>query len=118
MKRFCMDTEDGYFGQEEDFANGIFMVGSWDNDEIIQQYTGLKDRNGKEIYEGDIVTTIYDLAVGEVRHYVETASYRIFTKTNLYPLVTVRVVEGSSEFRLVNVYDEVVGNVCENPELL
>lgn len=86
---------------------------------IVQQYTGLTDKNGKEIYEGDIVKTIYDdeLSTGAVMYHCELGAYRIKTKKHLLPIVTHRFVE-DKPIGLITVADKVIGNIFENPELL
>jgi len=87
---------------------------------VIQQFTGLKDKNGKEIYEGDIVNTIYPndppLNIGDVIFYKETCAFRIKTIKQLLPIVTLRFVDDKPQ-GLLQVADEVVGNIFENPEL-
>lgn len=74
----------------------------------VGQYTGLKDKTGKAIYEGDIVTGLFDHTdiIGHII-YGSDATFFIYRK-GLYGI------------GLNNAEDwlEVIGNIYENPELL
>ena len=80
----------------------------------IMQYTGLKDKNGKEIYEGDIVKYKfpYDKRLKHISpvKFLETeASFGIKDRYgNEIPLYTISA----------NNYFEVIGNIYENKNLL
>lgn len=101
-------------------------------DLIVMQFTGLFDKNGKEIYEGDIVlltsleiTPVTDDGNGPLEE-VKTLS-RVEFENGCFG---VYVLEDSSEFgagfsafadisKDIGLDDlEVVGNIYENPELL
>lgn len=70
----------------------------------IMQYTGLKDKNGKEIYEGDIVLWID--SKGNKRQnkvFFERGAFRL--RNTYFELLEYGILE-------------VIGNIYENPELL
>ena len=79
------------------------------DDVRLMQYIGLKDKNGKEIFEGDIVKTNIDLT-GIVRfdigYYFEWITNNLVSMWNKDMKVWV-------EWGL-----EIIGNIYENPELL
>jgi hypothetical protein len=74
-------------------------------DSILLQFTGLKDKNGKEIYEGDMVVADHN---GAPYHQVVFLDYGFFAecKGGLYALNSVRGIM------------TVVGNIYETPHLL
>ena len=79
----------------------------------VMEYTGLKDKNGKEIYEGDIVkfysfTTLREYDICKIK-WSDTC-------------VTYTAVDKFDEEYFIEKLDEklleVIGNIYENPELL
>ena len=91
-----------------------------DPDSILMQYTGLRDKNGKEIYEGDIIRRVSPIT-GKVDAQVEV----YFDKTHSAFMVKGFGVEGYNRqlgILLKGFADEpkyeVIGNIYENPELL
>ena len=79
----------------KDRANG--------DDFILMQYTGLKDKNGAEIYERDIINSIYFK-----NGIVEMWDFMWVCNSN----------ESLHTFRTATHSFEVIGNIYENPELL
>lgn len=77
----------------------------------IMQCTGLKDKNGKLIFEGDILKCLYISPIGEIIPKLGFVKFDFGAFWFDYKL-------GSSYLYNENALFEIIGNIHENPELL
>lgn len=110
----------------------IYGEHCWDETGLIlMQFTGLKDKNGKEIYESDIVRILYtdwssksDSDPRTLEQYLIDISHvgQVVFNDNSWEVKKHSIKYNDFVFSSINHgkygFIEVIGNIYENPELL
>jgi uncharacterized phage protein (TIGR01671 family) len=120
FRAFHKGAKEMLFGANEN----IFRWQSEGQPIEIMQFTGLKDRHGKEIYDGDIVRILYSDWVSQSDYSITLEQHKI-NKSYVGTVVFedgkyLLQFDGYTDTLHHGVHGErhIIGNIYENPELL
>lgn len=106
----------------EDAERNVYEFATDRKNNPVMQYTGLKDRNGREIYEGDIVEHPYYPEKQISNVFYKNGSFGTYMDgTKLYGSDDIHGrgwIELSQNSWSTDEDFEVIGNIYENPDLL
>jgi uncharacterized phage protein (TIGR01671 family) len=101
----------GFNGKEMVFFELFSKPWPWSNENPVMQFTGLKDKNGKEIYEGDIMEFPWDEK--------QTCKGTVEFGDGWFDIHLQEGAEWPDHHTPINDGEgEVIGNIYENPDLL
>ena len=86
--------------------------------ETVGQYTGLTDKNGKKIFEGDIVKQINSYDNLEIIGVVRFSKSSQFVVSHTYTEKENYYKSGKKKAFAIKTNCEIIGNIHDNPELL
>lgn len=103
------------FSEQKVFCKQYYL-NDWKFSEIeLMQYTGLKDKNGKDIYEGDILSYPKEEQIISIRWDKSGANWQFDEHNNFDD----GVGRGNWDFNIgIAKNCKIIGNIYENPELL
>lgn len=113
-KMYLVDEINFNHGEFESIGVGITFLRGADKVELMQS-TGLKDKNGKEIFEGDIV---------RMRNPRDRRQIGMFQVVRVANSPMLGLLDKKLTTEIFNLYEhmrnyyEIIGNIHENPELL
>jgi uncharacterized phage protein (TIGR01671 family) len=89
----------------ENYKEGEYF---YSNSQELMQFTGLHDKNGREVYEGDVIGRKGFFNRVVIWYECGFATYSVNHRERIMPMTKESIDE----------FDEVIGNIHENPELL
>lgn len=100
--------------QDNQFINGDLVMGFGDylsdSRYSVMQYTGLKDKNGNHLYEGDIIRQETEIIILSIDYGVV-----YFDEEDLW--FKLKVFKNNASYRLFGDIT-ILGNIHQNPELM
>jgi hypothetical protein len=107
-----LSGDDAHYKTDED---GRYLIGIGFTNYRIMQYAGSKDKNGKELYEGDVVKRFESDCNGELFK----ATYSLIFKEGCFKLEVIKshfLKKGMPCYIMEEI--EIIGNIYENSELI
>jgi len=107
--------QNGSITHISNFDNGVFRDHYEVDPETVGQFTGLTDKNGKEIYEGGIVNFEWS-----DKNDSEMIKHEVIFKDGEFRMKPMKSLMETWEIRISNYANqiEIIGNIHENPELI